>query len=417
MTFSEIQKGINLNIIQTNKFKTISIAILFKQKLDKKTATLNALIPTILYKGCEKYKSIKEICIKTEEMYGTSFYTDIMKKGDYQLIEFLIEFVPHHVDLSEIIDFLNEIILCPLVENSGFKKEYFEIAKQDLIDSIKNRFNDKKEFSKIRTVEEMFKNENFGVSADGYLQDLENGSINEKTLFEHYKKVISESEIEIIAIGNIKQDEFEKTIFENFINNIKNRNFIKIEIDENFKQKSKPNFITENFNVTQGKLCVGFRTEILPSASLFFPLLVGNEILGGGAGSKLFINVREKESLCYYIGSFVFLFKGALFVQSGIDFNQFDNVINSIRQEVDKIKNGEFQETDVSNAIINLEKTYKSLLDYNLSTMDFYLTNFLAKLPYNIDEFIEKIKAVTKEDIIKAFENIWLDTCYFMKGE
>lgn len=413
----ELQKGINLNIIKTTKFKTICIVILFKQKLDKKYATFNALLPTILYKGCQKYNSINKIFTETEEMFGASFYTDIMKKGDNQLIEFLIEFVPEFVDLSQIVDFLNEVILHPLVQDNSFKSEYFQISKQELIDTIKNRINDKKEFSKIRTVEEMFSNEDFGISADGYLEDLENDFINEKTLFQHYKKVLQESEINIISIGNIQEEVFTDIIKKNFVDFIQNRNFVDTKYDEVLKTQSEPNFISEKFNVSQGKLCIGFRTNILPSNELFFALLVGNEILGGGAGSKLFINLREKESLCYYINSFIFLFKGVIFVQSGIDFNQFDNVVSSIQKQINNIKNGEFEQIDINNAIINLEKTYISILDYNISTMDFYLTNLLAKIPYNIEEFVQKIKNVKKEDIIKAFENIWMDTCYFMKGE
>lgn len=413
----KLQDGVNLNIIKTRKFKTICIAVLFKQKLDKKYATLNALLPIILYKGSKKYNSINKICIKTEEMFGASFYTDIMKKGDNQILEFLIEFIPEFVKIDEVTEFLSEVILNPLVEESSFNKEYFNLAKQEVKDIINNRINDKKEYSKFRTVEEMFKGENFGLSADGYIEDFKERNINEDTLFKHYKKVIQESEINIIVIGNIEESKIKESLEKNFISMLKNRNFKNIEYDKNLKEKTESKFITENFNISQGKLCIGFRTNILPENKLFFALLVGNEILGGSAGSKLFFNVREKESLCYYINSFIFLFKGALVVQAGIDFDKFEDVLKSIKEEVKNIKNGKFESLDISNAINTLEKNYTSILDYNFSTMDFYLTNLLANIPYDVNEFIENIKKVKKDDITKAFENIWLDTCYFMKGE
>lgn len=415
MGFNEIKDGINLNVIKCDKFKTICIGVLIRTKLDKKYVTFNAMLPNLLLNGCEKYKTIREINLKTEEMNGSDFFADIMKKGDNQILEFLIEFPETIKDKSIIVEFLADIILKPLAPFGTFKEDYFNRARSLAIDKIKSRENDKKEYAKNRCVEEMFEGEEFGILADGYIEDFEENKITEETLYKHYKKILKESEIDIIAIGNIIEDELKELIKKYFI--IEGRAYKKLETEFFVKEKQEPKYIEEKFNITQGKLCMGYRTGIKTSDNLFLPLLVGNEILGGGSSSKLFNNVREKESLCYYINSFVFMFKGVIFIQSGVDFEQSKKVIEYIEAEIENIKKGEFTEEDIANAIKSLEKKYLSTVDYNTSVMDYYYTNFLANIKMDIKEIIKAIKKVRKDDILQAFSNIWLDTTYFMKGE
>lgn len=415
MGFIEIKDGINLNVIKTDKFKTICIAILIRTKLDRKTVTLNAMLPSLLLNGCEKYKTVREINLKTEEMNGSNFYADVMKKGDNQILEFLIEFSENMKDKSEIIDFLCNIILKPLEILNSFNKNYFNRARALAIDKIKMNGNDKKELAKNRCIEEMFENEEFGIMPDGYIEDFEENKITEENLFKHYKKLLEESEIDIIAIGNIFEQELANLIKKYFI--IENRNYNKIKTEFYKKEETNTKFIEEKFSIIQGKLCIGLRTNIDVNSDYFFPLIVGNEILGGGASSKLFKNVREKESLCYYINSFVYMFKGVVFIQAGIDFSSYKNVIKYIKKEIENIKFGEFEEEDIENAIASLEKKYLSILDYNTSIMDYYYTEFLAKRNMDLEKMIAKIKKVRKKEIIEAFSNIWLDTVYFMKGE
>lgn len=162
---------------------------------------------------------------------------------------------------------------------------------------------------------------------------------------------------------------------------------------------------------------MAFRTNIKANSKDFIALLVGNEILGGGSGSMLFNNVREKENLCYYISSFIYIFKGIIFVESGIDTKQYEKAKDYIIKDVENIIKGNFSQDNIQIAINSLCKKYIGILDYNTTIIDYHYTNYLAGLNMNIDEMISSIKSITKEDIQKSFENIWLDTCYFMKGD
>lgn len=404
--------GINIKVIETNKFKTVCIAFLFKQPLDKQYVTYNSMLSKILTMGCNKYKTIKDISIKTESMYGAYIHSDILKKGDSQIIEFLIEFIDNKVNLEEVFLLLKEILLNPLLENDCFKEEYFKKAKELVKESILSRQNDKKELAKDRCIEIMCKDEKFSILADGYIEDLE--KIDNKNLYNHYRDILKTSQIDIFAIGNIKENDIKNLVEKHF--NIE-RNYIKYDFNFVYKDKTKENTVVEKYNILQGKLCMAYRTNIEPSSEMFIPLLVGNEILGGGSGSMLFNNVREKESLCYYINSFIYIFKGIVFIESGIDKNDYNKSINCIKQNVENMIKGKFDCYDIEIAKNNLCKKYKGIVDYNTATIDYYYTNYLANIKMDIENIIKSINNITKDNIQKAFENIYLDTCYFMEGD
>ena len=334
--------GINIKVINTSKFKTICIAFFFFLPLDKEYVTYNSMLSKILTMGCDKYKTIKDISIKMESMYGAYIHSDILKKGDSQIIEFLIEFIEDKVSLEEIFIFLKEIILNPLLEGDCFKEEYFKKAKELVKESILSRKNDKKELAKDRCIEIMCKDEKFSILADGYIEDLE--KIDNKKLYNHYKEILKTSQIDIFAIGNIKENDIKDLVKKYF--DIE-RNYIKDDFNFVYKEKTKENIVVEKYNILQGKLCMAYRTNIEPSSEMFIPLLVGNEILGGGSGSMLFNNVREKESLCYYINSFIYIFKGIVFIESGIDKKDYEKAIKCIKQNVENVIKGKFDDNNI----------------------------------------------------------------------
>lgn len=405
--------GININVIKTNKFKTTCITFLLKQKLDREKVTYNALLSKILMLGCEKYKSIKEINLKSELMFGTTFHIDILKKGENQIIEVFCEFISNKVNLYEILEFFKNILLEPLVDSEGFLKENFERAKQLVKDDILSRQNDKKRLAKERCIEIMCKDERFSILADGYIEDFD--KIDRKTLYSHYREILKHSEIDVVAIGNLEENLLKKCIFEKF--NVGNRVYKKYDLDFIFKTNIEVKEVVEKFDVTQGKLCMGLRSNIEAKDKQFLPLLVGNEILGGGSGSFLFNNVREKENLCYYVNSYIYIFKGIVFIESGINFESYKNAKTNIIKNVEMLKRGEFTDEHINIAKKGLYKKYNSIKDYNTAHLDFYFTNKLLNIEKDIDKFLVNIQNVEKEQIVKAFNQIKLDTCYFMKGE
>lgn len=406
-------KGINIKTIHTDKFKTVCIAILIKQPLDKNNVSKNAIFPKLFLMGNKNYKTIRDINIKIESI-GAYIYSDILKKGDYQIIEFMIEMPSIENNIEEGFKFLSDIILNPLVEDNAFCKHNVEKSKEVLIESIKSDYNDKKLFAKNRTLELMCEDEPFSIRADGYVEELEK-PIDEKELYKHYLEILKTSQIDIMAIGNLKEQELNNLAEKYFV--IENRNYIEKNLPFIKKEENKPKFVDENQNITQGKLCMGFRCNIEANTKEFVNLMVANQLFGGFAGSLLFNNIREKESLCYYINSFIFMFKGIVLVQSGVEFDSYENVYKKVLENFEYVKNGQFSDEDMIRAKNSLIKRYLGMLDNNTSCLDYYYTSYLANIDRKIEDMIEQIKKVDKKGIIEAFEKLWFDICYFMKGD
>lgn len=409
-----ISEGMNLHLLRTDKFNTVTIVFLIRRKLSKDEVTLNALIPKVLIRGCEKYPSSKSISIKTEMMFGASVDTEIMKKGDEQIIELYMEVYDKKDTISEAIEFAKEILLKPLVCDGGFNEDYVNSEKANLYNEIKSRINDKKEYAKQRCIELMFKNEPFGLYGDGYIEDLD--SINRMNLYEHYKKILQESPMEIMVLGNVSQEFIIDKLKEQF-SEIERNNTINICFEKSNLNVEAVKGYKEKIEVNQGKLCMGFRTGILADSNDYFALLVGNEILGGGANSKLFANVREKQSLCYYINSIIFRFKSTIFIQSGIENKDYQRVSKMIVKEVNNVKRGGFTRIDLANAKKTLINNFLAMADYNNMTMDFYTNQIIIDDKKDIKDFVSIINGVSKRDVISAFENVKADTVYFLGGE
>ena len=309
----EIKKGIKLNILKTNKFKTNLIAIMLTTKLDRENVTKNALIPAVLKRGTKTLKTQEEINKKLEEMYGASLDCGLDKTGDNQVLKFYIEsvndeFLPENSEnmLKESLENLLEFVLNPYLENDGFKKEYVEQEKENLKQIIEGKIDNKARYALDRCIEEMYKNQPYGLYKYGYIEDMEN--INEKNLYEHYKKLISNCKIDIFVSG-IVDEEIENIIKENEnIKKLQDRNpeYNKIEISS--KKSEKENVVQESMEVTQGKLIIGMDLDV-DNEDLRYDIMIYNSIFGGSANSKLFQNVREKASLAYTASSSYYRFK------------------------------------------------------------------------------------------------------------
>ncbi|TYQ13049.1 UNVERIFIED_CONTAM: putative Zn-dependent peptidase [Acetivibrio alkalicellulosi] len=416
-------KGIKLFWIKTQKFKTNSINIFFHDNLSRDRASKNALLPAVLRRGSKEFPSIRDISNYLEELYGTSFDCGVTKKGENQIIQFYIEYISDKyansdVDLTKkAFDFLIKIITEPLLENGAFIDEYVKQEIKKLSELISSRVNDKMHYAVERCLEEMCSEEPFGIYDYGNLEDLK--SINKDNLFEHYIEFIETLPMYVFISGDLKPNQIE------YIKDslIKLKRGKEIEILKNEKETVVNNVkdIIERFDVSQGKLSLGFRTNIYPKQEDYYKLLVYNSVLGGGIHSKLFQNVREKEGLAYYAFSRLEKFKGLMVISSGIEILNRDRAIDVIKNQLDEIKRGNITDYEYDAAIKSIETGIKSLKDSQLQLVDFYLSQFIATTNDKPDAIIEKVKSVSKEDIIEIASKIILDTVYFItnkeKGE
>ena len=411
----EIGKNVKLTLIPESKFKTNLISVYIQRKLDRNEVTKNALLPGILKSGCDKYKTLGQLTNREEELYGSYLHAGASKRGESQVLGFSILSVNEkYLDekiLGQCIEFLNEIINNPLVIDGGFNEEYLNIEKEILKDSIMSIINDKGNYAMKRTNEIMFEGEPYSINGKGYIEDLD--TIDRVGLYEHYKEVLKTSPIEIMIEGEFEETEVVELIKEKF--QFDRGNIIDIPKEEYYKEVDKVKEVKENMDIAQGKLVMGYRCNVdYLDEEKYYSLLLGSRILGGGADSKLFINVREKESLCYTIYSTIQKSKSTMMVCSGIEAQNYEKTVNLVKEQVQKLKDGDITESEISNAKIAFINSLNSLNDEIGRISDFYFSQSISKNKSDLDQIKNMINKSTKEDIVEAVKNIELDTIYFL---
>lgn len=408
MNTINISEGVNLHLIETDKFKTTTICLLIRRPLSRKEVTYNALLPPILRRGSKKYNTISKLNSHLEDMYGAVFDTQIVKIGEEQIIQFYVEILNKDIDknlLDKSLKFLQEIIFSPLIENNGFKEDIINIEKENLKNNINGRVNNKAEYLKQKCIEITCKNEPFSIYGDGYIEDFDN--ITAENLYSHYNDILKTSPIEFIVIGKeeVKAAETIKELF-----NFERNNVIKIPKAEIIYKPKEIIEENEDRGLTQGKICISLRTGVNPVGQEFYNLLLMNEILGASSSSKLFINIREKESLCYNISSFIYRFKGIVMIQSGVDKENFNKTITLIEKEIKNMASGDISEEEISNAKKSLINNLNTIADYATATVNFYVSQYMLADKGNIEDAIEKVKNVSINDIQKCAEKMYIDT-------
>lgn len=394
--------------LKTESFKIDEIAVFLTMPLDKETITKNALIPAILRRGTSNLKSQLEIGRKLEEMYGAGFNCGIDKTGDYCVLKFYIEtlsnkFLPNNENISqEAVKLIMDIIFNPLVVNNAFSEEYVKQEKENLEKVIKARKDNKANYAYNRCLEEMFKDEPYGLFKYGYLEDLE--KINAKNLYEYYKEMIKNCKIDVI-INGVDADELEvPEVTENLDNAI---------VMNEYKHTTSeiPKIIKESIDVQQGKLIIGMDapTENRYAVTMY------NVVLGGGANSKLFQNVREKASLAYSAGSSYLRRKNAVMIKTGIELQNYDKALKIIEQQLEDMKNGKITDDEIKAGRQLILASLRMIPESQEDTIAFYFDQQLFNENLTVDEYCKKLESVTKEQIVDVANKIRINTIYYLE--
>ena len=417
----EIKKGINLHLIKTNKFKTNLLSVFLSTPLDKEKVTLNALIPAILRRGSKNMPTQDEISIALEEMYGASFDCGIDKIGDDQVLKFYLEAINNEYlleegdNLEQAIKILLEVVFNPLLENNEFKKEYVESEKNNLKQIIEGRKDAKATYAYERCIEEMYKNMPYSLYKYGNLQDLE--KIDNKNLYEQYINLINNCKIDIFISGNIEEEVKQKVINTPNIQKLQEReaNYIINNKESRKKEKREEQEVSESMDVNQGKLIIGL--DILEEKEDDkYIALVYNAILGGIPTSKMFQNVREKNSLAYTASSSFIRQKANIFIKCGIDIPNYEKALKIIKEQIEDMKKGEFTDRNIEEAKRNIIATINFIPDEQDTELMYYFSQELSGYEMGYDEYIQKINDVNKEKIIDLAKRMQINTIYFLKN-
>ncbi len=417
---TELKKGIKFHTIHTDKFKTNLISIFITTKLNRENVTKNAVVSAVLGRGSKTMPSQEEISMKMEEMYGASFDCGLDKTGDNQVLKFYLEtvndnFLPQNGEdmLKVSLEKLLEIVFNPYIENESFKPEYVEQEKNNIRQRIEGKIDNKAKYALDRCIEEMYKNEPFGLYKFGYVEDLE--KIEAKNLYGYYKKLICSSKIDIFVSGIIS-DSIQQVVAQNEnIQKLQERTPDYVVPKELNKQLPKTeNILTESMEVTQGKLILGLNV-CLDKEDLKYDVSVYNSILGGSANSKMFQNVREKAHLAYVASSSYLRFKNNIFVNCGIEIGNYEKALELIKQQIQDMKKGDFTEEDIQNAKKGMIAAINTIDDEQDTGITYYFGQELSQCRVSLEEYKNRIEKVKKEDVVHIAEKVAIHTVYFLK--
>ena len=397
----------NIKRFKSDKFKTNEIALFLTLPLNQETITMNALIPMILRRGSKKYDNQLKISKKLESMYGAGFNCGVEKTGDYCILKFYVEtvaneFLPEDINLAqESLDMLLDIVFNPFVVNEGFDEDYVEQEKINLGKIIDARSDDKASYAFNRCIEEMFKGTPYGVYKFGSKEELKN--INSKNLYEYYKKMISECRVDLFVNG-IEAEKLE--VPSNIVSN-------EIKIKSANRIKNNEKVVTEDMDVTQGKLVIGLDVDLDNK----FAITMYNAILGGGANSKLFQNVREKASLAYSAGSRFIRRKNAIFIITGIELQNYDKALKIIKEQLKDMQEGKITDKEFEDAKQLILASLKLIPESQEDMIAFDFDQNLFEEKLSFEEYFENVENVSKKDVIEVAQKINIDTIYYLKNK
>ena len=417
-SYTEIAKGVKLLCVNSNKFKTNCIKVDFYLPINEQFPALNVLA-SLMGHTSKRYNTVKAFNSKVEGMYDACFDASIATIGEKVRMRFSMEVLDDKFTLDgnliseEAVDFLVDILTNPNCDENGFDEEFTAREIRFTLENIEALKNDKRAYSVARLRQLMCEDEPYGIDHEKLAENVK--KLDSKALLIAYKKMLTDSTVVITACGSIN-GEMLANKFKNFVNNIENRSPAKLETI--FVTKADEiRYFTEKMEVNQAKLVMGLRAGMNNANDNYFPLRVMTDIFGGGPYSRLFLNVREKMSLCYYCGARLVREKGIIIIQSGIEEENYEKAVNEIFNQLEVMKKGEFTEEDFNSSIISLCDAFKGVEDSPVGICNFYSSQDFDDKIVSGPEFAEKISQVTREQVIEAAKKVSIDSVYLLKGE
>lgn len=403
-----------ITLINDNKFKSIFVSVNFMRQLNKEENAKNALLASILKKGTNELKTEKELELELSNLYASSLDVNVEKVGGIYNVEFGVEYINKKYideDVSDkVLNILHDVIYSPYLENGKFSKEIFDREKETLVERLNQEKNDKRRWSLIRLEQEMYNENDYGTSVYGTIDDIQKET--EETIFEYYKEFLKTSEIRIVVVGNLEGcNNLEETLTDKFLTSnvlIEKRN---IQNREEFRK------VEEYEKLNQSVLCLGLNVKNVDK-NLIPAVTVYNSILGTTPASKLFQNVREKESLAYFAKSQYNKYTNAIYIYSGINLNNVEKATSVISKQLEDMKKGNISEEEINTAKKNIILTYRSLADSKTAlARTIHANSLYSNEGLNIEKFINGVEKVTIDDVVNVAKGIEINTIYLLGGK
>ena len=413
----ELLPGVTLRCFPDTRFKQGALSFQIIRPMCREEAALNALIPNILLRGTAKNADLRAITLRLDDLYGAAVGATVRRVGDYQTTGLTCGFIedkyalPGDKVLEPMLGFLRELLLEPVLEDGGFCRDFVESEKKNLISTIESELNDKRAYAMNQMLRTMCKADSYGIPRLGTVEDVER--IDAVGAYRHYRNILSESRIDIFYVGTAPAQtvaELLKPIFSQIP-----RDFKSLGPQTPFRDEGGADLV-ETMDVAQGKLCLGYVTPITNRDPRFAAMQVMNTVFGAGMTSKLFMNVRERLSLCYSIGSGYYGSKGLVTVSAGIDFAKEQQTREEITRQLDAIREGDITDDELTSAKEAILSSLRSTHDSPGAIEGYYATAALSGMGLTPAQYMDAVRAVTADQVAQAARELRLHTTYFLKG-
>ncbi|MBQ7284172.1 MAG: insulinase family protein [Oscillospiraceae bacterium] len=407
-----ISNNVNLTFLPNEKFNRNRISISFIMPNEKAKATMYAVLPTLMERGYQDYPDMCMFSKKLSSMYGAEFSAITAVVGQNRILRFTVMGIKNQYCLngedllSEMTDVLLDVIFRPCVEDGGFIKGWMEVEKVKLREEIEGEINDKRGYCVKMAQRKFFKDDINGVERLGYIEDVD--GINAADLYNCYKEMLENSIVEIFVTA--QQDEAITAKFAAaFADRKENNNHI---LPIKVMDKTEAETYSESMNIVQGKVCLYYTSDRKLTEDERYHMLVASSIYGGTASSRLFKNVREKQSLCYYCAAAYNGFTGSMRVDSGVEHQNCDKVVEAVQKELSDLISGEITEKEISETKLVLLNSLDAVHDGLHGLEAWYLNEAIRGTWTAPEQVKEKVQAVTAQNIRDVLSLLHLNVVY-----
>jgi len=413
----EITPGVFLHCHQDSRFKHGCLSLQLLRPMCRQEAAMNALLPAVLLRGCRKFPDLRQITLRLDDLYGASVSALVRRVGDYQTTGLFCSFMEdrYAMDgdavLEPMVEFLGQLLLDPVVENGVFSTDYVESEKKNLLSTIAAQLNDKRSYASNQLLKLMCKADPFGIPRLGEPEQVE--AVTAQSLFCHYKNILHTSRVEIFYTGSRPEQDLAKLLTPLFA---ERKGPVQALPPQTPFADGGAGRMQEQMEVAQGKLAMGFLTPITVQDPRFAAMQVFNNVFGGGMTSKLFMNIREKNSLCYDIGSGYYSTKGVLTVSAGIDSAMDAQVQQQILEQLEACKKGDISTQELEAAKQGICNSLRLTHDSPGSIEGYYGSALLSGLKLTPQQYMQAVQQVELAQVAEAAATVQLHSVYFLKG-
>lgn len=409
--------GVMLRCIPDSRFKHGCLSIQLLRPMEEAEAAMNALLPAVLLRGCRSCRDLRAITQRLDDLYGAGVGALVRRVGDWQTTGFYCSFTEDRYAMdgdavfAPLTEFVRELLLEPLTEDGVFRSDFVESEKKNLISTIESQLNDKRAYAMDKLLRRMCREDPFGIPRLGRKEAV--AAVTPRALYDHYQKILQRSPVEIFYVGAAEPQAVAALLRPVF--DIPNRCPVMPEPQTPFRDGGGDDF-SQTMDVSQAKLCMGFVTPVTIRDPRFVAMQLLNLVYGGGMTNKLFMNIREKMSLCYAIGTGYHGTKGIMTLSAGIDTAQESVVRQEIAAQLEACCRGDITEEELRSAKEALRTSLQAIHDSPGAMENYYASAALSGLSLTAEEYMAAAEAATVEDLAAVARTLELHTVFCLKG-